>query len=233
MKKVLLAMPLLCVLAAQVRAEDVNPPPWRDPLNPRTTHQRWEFNQPPTSTPFIPLDSHNPFGMAQIIPTNAQWPATAPGWIRDGQGNYPPINTLHIGDYQEPSDPIGGFIDIVVPNTPDGVKKTMIIQITSDKSHTGPPVVMSPTGPGYTSSSVPYGSIAGLGGTWYVYSDQITIEPNPPFEVIRYYFPDSTDIAEIVVDTKCDPVPEPATFVLLAMGGLVVGGGALVRRSRR
>ena len=204
------------------------------PAGSRATYQRWEFNQPPTANPFVPVDSHNHWGTAQIIPTNAQWPAIAPGWVRDEFGGYPPINTLHIGDYQDPSDPIGGYIDIAVPNTPDGLKKTMIVQITSDKAPApSGPVVLDPSGAGYTSSSSPYGSIAGLGGTWYVYSDQITIEPNPPFEVIRYFFPDSTDIAEIVVDTKCEPVPEPATLVLLAVGGVTMGGCALVRHRRR
>jgi hypothetical protein len=233
MKRVLLAMLVIGWLATHVRAEDVATPPdgLRPPVgqqDPRYTYQRWELGQNPTS----PVESRNPFGQAQISWSNGQWPATAPGW---GFGpTYPTIRTLHIGDYLDPSHPHAGYVDITVPNTPDGVKKTVFVQITSDKA-TDPdgPEVVWPSGPGWTSSSHPGSTLPQLGNGWYVYNDVITIQPNPQYEVIRYWFPDSTDIAEIVVDTRCEPVPEPATFVLLAIGGVAIGGCALVRRRRR
>jgi hypothetical protein len=223
MKKILFAL-LILVCCGHVFAENIFPAPWElNPTDPqwaggKTLIALWEVpynvQTSPTGLVQFPLDWTSTFPPAftpHIDYTNAQL-TTAPGYRPPDQ----PIPTIHIGDYILPSDPIGGWIDIVVPNNPEeGSRKVIQIQITSDKVFTGP-ITSSPAGT-FTSTG-----IAGLGGAWYTYASQIDIPFNPPNETLHVNFPDSTDISEIVVKTICVPVPEPASLALLAIGGLAI-----------
>jgi hypothetical protein len=232
MRKFLLTSMLL-LFSVSAYGENIFLAPWEaDPTNPywqsgATTMQIWEasagvYQAPTGQLLHQPVLSENPFGSAWVEYLNGQQ-ATAPGWERDEQGNRIPIQTVHLGDYDDQTHDIGG-IDIFVPNDPiQRFEKLVHIQITSDKSYT----INSPTSsPG---GSWQAGGVIQQDGTaWYTYEGTLTIRPNPNFEIIHFDFPGCTDISEIVVKTIC--VPEPSTFFLLASGlGLMV----VVIRKRR
>jgi hypothetical protein len=232
MKKSLFALMIL-VCSTRAFAENIFPAPWElNPADPQwaggqTLIAFWEV---PANVHILPTggliqdalnwtSTFQPAFSPYIAYTNAQL-TEAPGYNPPDQ----PIPTIHIGDYNLPSDPIGGWIDIFVPNNPDpGNRKVIQIQITSDKSNTGP-ITSSPPG------TYAPGGIAGLGGAWYTYSSTIDIPFNPPSEIIHVDFPDSTDIREIVVKTICVPVPEPSSLALASCSLLV---GAVLWRRRR
>lgn len=232
MKRFLFALMLL-VCAGQAFAEDIFPAPWQiNPLDPQwaggqTLIAKWEGVHNATTAgtgvvqyPAVWNCTFPPAFTPRIEYTNAQI-ATAPGF------NPPdvPIETIHIGDYDTPSDPIGGGIDIVICNNPlEGSRKVIHIQVTSDKGYTGP-MTSSPSG------TFTPGASGGYPGTsWYTYEATIDIPYNPPYEVVHIDFPDSTDISEIVVKTICVPVPEPST---LALGFCGLVGAVVLFRKRR
>jgi hypothetical protein len=68
------------------------------------------------------------------------------------------------------------------------------------------------------------------GAGWYVGASKWLIEPNPSHEQVVLTGPAAnvgTAVDQIVIDTYCN-VPEPATI-----GMLLLGGAAILRRSRR
>jgi hypothetical protein len=231
MRKLLMIAGLL-LFSASAHAENIFKAPWEeDPTNPywssgATTLQIWEAFHGVAETPtgsiyHHPFVSENPFGIAHIDYTNAQI-ATAPGWERGNNGEWLPIPTIHIGDYDDQTADIGG-IDIFVPNDPlQRFEKIVHLQITSDKSYVGTPI-SSPAG-----SWQAGGVIQQDGTSWYTNEYTLTIRPNPNFEVIHLDFPGCTDIAEVVVKTIC--VPEPSTFMLFASGLGIFG---LILRHKR
>jgi hypothetical protein len=206
MKKILAILMVLGVFAAPALAEDLWDPPW-DPAYPTNTHVWWDFSLNLTA----PIELHNPYGLPQII-----WPAdttmqTIPDW--NGQ----PINTLHIGGQE------GSYSDlrIWIPNNPDGGDvKGIFWQMTSDKSPTplGLPPTTEPSGVSLPNPD----PTAGLGGTWYAYNGLEEIRPNPNGEWLIFNLAQSTNIAEIVIDTQCYTVPEPGTLTLLALAAACV-----------
>ena len=133
------------------------------------------------------------------------------------------IPTLHIG-------PGGGKIAVKIQNSPqtNPVKK-IFWQFTSDKSPTptGNPPTTNPPG---TSLPSPYPQIQWGSTNWYTYNGLLEIRPNPEEETIIFELVESTNISEIVIDTVCEPVPEPSTLGLLAIGA--IGLMMCVRRRR-
>jgi hypothetical protein len=225
---------LILLFSASAFAENIFLAPWEeDPTNPywlsgATTLQIWEASAGVhvTSTGQLlhqPVLLENPFGPAWVEYSNGQQ-ATAPGWERDAQGNRIPIQTVHIGDYDDNTADLGG-IDIFISNDPtERFEKLVHIQITSDKSYTIDSPTSSPGG------SWQAGGVVQWDGTaWYTYEGILTIRPNPNFEVIHFDFPGCTDISEIVVKTIC--VPEPSACVLFASGLGIFG--LILRRKRR
>jgi len=226
MRRLLPVLPLLVLLAGPAAGEIQWEPPW-DPTYPTATFQHWDFRIEIAG----PIAVMNPFGDPEI-----EWPLTEPptepqvaeGW--DGTD----IMTWHVGGQPGSSSPI----TIWVPNNPDpDLVKKIQWQITADKNPNGG--APGAPGPGVSvpdpasggpmpvpGTYTPYGPV-GLGGTWYIYGGLVEIQPNPEGEWLTFMAPESTNIAEIVIETVC--VPEPATLGLVALGG----GLALVRRRRR
>lgn len=222
MKRIVVVLAAVGLMAASAAAEDVHDPPW-DRTEPAATYVRWDFPTDLTT----PVELNNEFGDPEI-----EWPGLAtPQEIMGWDGTE--IMTWHIGGEAGTTSPV----TIWVPNKKDeNLVKKIQWQMTSDKSATptgasGPSVTVPgadglPTAPAGGPTHTPYGP-QGLGGTWYVYGGLIEIRPNPEGEWITFDLVPSTNIAEIVIDTIC--IPEPATLSLLALGGLLT---LLRRRSR-
>jgi len=199
-----LALALIACSVADARV--VNPPPW-DAKLPNQTFQVWEFTQSPGPDPTI---SENPFGMAMLTYEFATWPDIVAGPEGDE------IPTLHI-------DEDGGIISIWIANNPDpNLKKIIFWQVTSDKAPDPSGPVTDPPG-NYVPP--PYPQIQWPNGTWYTYNGLIEIPFNPEYEVITFWFPASTNIEEIAINTICIPEPATALFALVGLG--------LVRLRRR
>jgi hypothetical protein len=209
---------LLAVLAVSVAsAENIWQAPWEEnPSDPQwqggsTTTQTWEF----AIYPDRPIIVGNPWGFPTINFRDASLE------VVEGPVNAPTM-TWHV-------DVNGGGVDIFVPNDPrGGIRKVIWAQITSDKGPFPGGPLTEPQG----TVSYPKPAIQHPNGTWYTYTARIDIPFNPPGEIIRYVFPESANISEIVIDTICVPAPEPGTFVLLGLGAVVGIGYALRRRAR-
>jgi len=207
MKRLLVFAALVAVLAVSTAwAEDLNPPDWRGQEN--TTYQQWEFGD----------DSLSPAPDYASDPYPLQPPAM------DIPDTWP--NTVHLAEYLD----MGGVWRLESPDDiwvtiqnyeNENPLKYIWMQITYASEGGTPPLVL--TNPVYSANIVSDPVL--LGEHWYVTYD-ITIEPNPPSEVIVIQ-PDActTYIDEIVIDTIC--IPEPVTVCLLGLGAL-----ALLRKRR-
>lgn len=208
--KILLICGLALGLAGPVMGEDIWDPPW-DMTLPNQTTQEWQCEGHAfyTGEGMRPIDYDNPYGEPSLT-VFGDW---AGGWQVAPDGSGTEIPTWHVG-------PDGGTIEITIENNPhDNLKKLIFWQITSTKSPTptgSPPT----TNPPASSHSTPYSPIQHGNTPWYTYNGLIEIIPNPEKEVIT--FPDlveCTHIEEIVIKTIC--IPEPASFTLLALGGIL------------
>jgi hypothetical protein len=207
MKRVAIFSLTLCLLLSygSLWAEDLNGPRW-ERGGEGTTFQRWEFGDGSLSPP--PEEGfYNP--LAQPLMTMPDtWPnSTYLASYADMSG---------VWRLENPDD-----IYVTIQNYEDNPFKYIWIQITYAAQEGAVPIVL--TNPEYTDMVISDPIL--FGDHWYITYD-ITLEPNPPSEIIVIQPAGCTTyIDEIVIDTIC--IPEPATVLMLGLGGL-----ALLRKRR-
>jgi len=202
-KLVVLCVVLLLSCSALATISDLNPASWRtDPAGQfATTLQGWSFDDGAALT--VPELVSNSFGAPTMEIVAGTYMQSYMG--RDGVLRYT----------------AAGEIGISIPNsdnTEEGTWKQIWLQVIySDPYGAGfdIPVV---TVPGYdTFERV---SSQDLGDGFVLDTYDIIIRPNPTEEeLIMFPIQCAMYVDEIVVDTIC--VPEPATLLVLSLGGLV------------
>ncbi len=186
---------LLLTLALPLFAEDLNPPPWRGHL--RSTLQIWEFEE----------NNSNP------LPD-----------LYDGPFNPQPADVIPVGGDQWLPDldgmtgvwPLSGEIYVPIENFPEPLDQKLIwVQLTWKTKGNQPATEASgDNGPMVAGNLI--GQTA-LDQGWYHSTYQIILQPNPSEELVHIY--GAIYLDEMVIDTIC--IPEPATVVLMTMGGFL------------
>jgi hypothetical protein len=209
----------LCLMAVpSVWAHDLVSPPWRGLYPGYTTYQEWTFDD--AEDPAAPEVIDNPFGGASADITVGDF---GEGWFDSLSGYGTQTGFWDIGG-------AGGQIVLDIDNGPDpNPWKEIWIQVTYWQDLQQAPTVDVSGGAlvdhvsGLLVESVP------TGGNWLLDVWVFRTEPNPTHEQIIIASDPSwgSVIDQIVVDTYC--VPEPATLLLLSLGGLA----ALARARRR
>jgi hypothetical protein len=179
-------------------------PPWRGTQG--ATFQRWSFGDSSTS-PSPDAGYVNPFGTPSLfIGDRAVWFAT-------------------IDTYTGVWTPGTDEMDLQIPNTPTtgaGTQKTIWIEITWKAAGLVARVPDSLTvnvdpESDYTAINFTH-SDTSIGNGWFRTVEIVDIWPNPTSEWITVK--GDIYIDEITIDTKC--IPEPATLLLIALGGLAL-----------
>ncbi len=79
--------------------------------------------------------------------------------------------------------------------------------------------------PGHGASTTPYpGATLGTdpsGNTWSVNPYLVTFPGNPSMEYIVIQFVPCTCIEEIIIHTRCVPIPEPGVMAIFGLSGLL------------
>ena len=189
--------------------DDRGAPDWRG--EPGTTLQQWDFFEPVQPGALImPDQDFNPIAPAQLT----YYPGLFSEWVPDFGGA---IGVL----------PLSGSIEIDIPNFPESNPyKDIIVQLVwATETPGGTPFIeellygadatlLNQESVGPTGMILP----GGAADMWYHSTYQIHLEPNPARELVKIQ--GSILVDSIIIDTIC--VPEPATMVLLGLGGLVL-----------
>jgi hypothetical protein len=211
MKKLVVLIALV-VLSSIALADDIQPPWWRNQWS--TTFQYWEFstnanlNVKPDGPG--PLDEGPPYVSGYLPSTEIILIEPGPGmdWIDiDSSG-------------RQGIWPLSGIMDVIVDNhDPPNEWKIMWVQITWRPQDQGMvPVIENLVPAPHQDYPVSIVEEELLADGWFETTFTWRISPNPVDEMFR--ISGSIDVDELVIDTWC--IPEPATLMLLAFGGLLL-----------
>lgn len=217
-----------CSLAATSLADDLFPAPWRA-ANPSWTIQEWDF-----VTPAVPLapdggtwgsgSEVNPFGTPLFIPFAGFWLPTVGGASDPFFGD--PRDGVYVVD---PHIPGLSFEIPNVPDAPDDHFKEIWFQLTWTSTE-APGTIPSPDVLLFTGEAFTLVGETHLSDGWIHSVYSATLDDCPPIEIIDIVNASSAFIGidQVVIETICLPVPEPATMAALGLGAL-----ALVRRKAK
>ncbi len=214
--RIIVALALGMGVVGSALADDLRPPPWVRGT-PGTTAQEWDF-----FTPAVPLPpdgnsvpTFNPFGPPALD--------SAPGstWL--------PTFAGRVGVWEVHP---GGSLNFRIPNL---FNPTFVKDLWLQVTYFGPTPVDSvtvpglpPFGPGAFIGEIP------MGGGWIHRTVSYQIFPQPDLEFVSLMNQSPTGqsicIDQVVIDTRCRPVPEPATFATMGVGLAALVG---IRRRRK
>ena len=208
---------LAVVSVTACHADDVVVPGWRGTAG--TTYEQWGFDTDANPTP--PEVINNPYGGATAIVVVGQYGS---GWLDQLSGLGSKTGFWDLGS--------SGTITLNIANSPIiDAYKDIWLQVTYFRDITQAPEVDIP-------GAVRLGGETRLvehvdtGGDWLLDQSRWRIEPNPSSETIVI----TSDVLwgalvnQVVVDTRCAAVPEPASLTALLLG---CGAVLLRRRSGR
>ena len=149
--------------------------------------------------------------------------------VYEGPFNRLPAEVQPLGAWEDGAWPLSGRIFLPIENWPQPLEyKEIWVQLTWKFGNGSRPEVKAYLGePGqseYVSPRLVSEDRTTL-DPWVFTVYSLIIEPNPPFETVK--IGGGIWVDAVKIETIC--APEPATMVMLAMGGLVV----LSRRRRR
>jgi hypothetical protein len=204
-----MAAAVLAAAAVPALADDLTPPPWR--FNPGTTFQHWDFSGGPAGGP-ADAGLFNPYGVPMLTP------ALGAIWL-------PALGARNdVWQLGGATGQTGLRFD--VPNT--GVQtnqKELWLQITYLSPVPGGPPGWTVFGSSglFTLLGAPISTTTSDGWTheltrWGVAScpsfEQVAVFPSIPGTTLF--------VDQVVIDTRCAPIPAPASAVLLCASPLVV-----------
>ncbi len=203
-KLVVLCVVLSLSCSAFAAISDLNPASWRTtpPGQFTTTFQAWSFDD--SVNPTAPELVSNDFGVPVLN-------VVAGAYMQSYMG--------HSGIWRYTAM---GEIGMYIPNTGNNEENTwkeIWLQIIYSDPYGAGFEIPIVTTPGY--DSFDRVSSEDLGDGYLLDTYSIIIRPNPPGEeLVTFTIQCAMYVDEIVVDTIC--IPEPATMMLLSLGGLLV-----------